>query len=83
MITNVSYIEMWVDVFPTGPHGDALQLIQGLWGQIKVLRGLLDTAWQWKGLRGRLVWESTHWTSRYLLPTTAQSSGHFGENYKQ
>lgn len=39
----------------TGPQGDTLQAIQGLWGQVKVLTGLLDTAWQWKGLRGRLL----------------------------
>lgn len=29
---------------PTGPHGDILQVMQGLWGQVKVLRGLLDIA---------------------------------------
>lgn len=29
---------------PTGPHGDILQVTQGLWGQVNVLGGLLDAA---------------------------------------
>lgn len=28
----------------TGPQGDILQVIQGLWGQVSVLMGLLDAA---------------------------------------
>lgn len=68
---------------PTGPQGDVLHVIHGLWGQVKVLRGLLETAWQWKGLRGRLLWELTHWTSRYLLPTAAQLSGHLENDAMQ
>lgn len=64
-------------IAPTGPHGDTLQATQGLCGQVRVLMGLLDTAWQWKGRRGRLLWESMHWTSRCLNPAVAaQPSGH-------
>lgn len=60
-----------------GPHGDTVQATQGLCGQVRVLMGLLDTAWQWKGRRGRLLWESMHWTSRCLNPAVAaQPSGH-------
>lgn len=64
-------------VSPTGPHGETLQVTQGLGGQLRVLTGRLDAAWQWKGRRGRLLWESMHCTSRCLHPAAApQPSGH-------
>lgn len=57
---KINLLRFDMDSVLTGPQGDVLQIIQGLWGQVKVLTGLLDTAWQWNGLRGRLLWESTH-----------------------